>query len=77
MKMTVEVSSRNEGDALRRALEDPVLRTSALVTGLLLDLEDVEDRLRVLAFVSAQLRNGHQRAPGALRIHDGSNTTGE
>lgn len=51
MKVSVDLANRQEGDAVRRALEDPTLKTVAIVSGLLLELETISQRLRVLRFV--------------------------
>lgn len=48
MKMTIDVRSREEGDAIRLAMEDPETRAHMVITGLLLQLPDMEARSRVL-----------------------------
>lgn len=54
MKASIEVKDRKEADAIRTALEDPVIRTSVVICGLLLPFSE-RARKRVLTFVMDKL----------------------
>lgn len=51
MKMTIEVSSREEGDLIRRGFDDPAVRAFVRIMGTLLELPTDEMRHRVLGFI--------------------------
>jgi hypothetical protein len=72
MKVSLDVASRAEGDALKRAFSEQTFRAVAMVAGVLLELESIDDRIRVLRFVESSLLNGHGTPPAALRLTDGS-----
>lgn len=55
MKASIAVKDRKEADAIRSALEDPVVRAQVVVVGTLLQLPSVRARQRVLTFVSDSL----------------------
>jgi hypothetical protein len=48
MRKTIEVSSRDEGKAIARALDDPEFRAYAVTMGVLAGLPDDAARARVL-----------------------------
>lgn len=74
MKRSIKVSSHSEGDALVRALDEPVLRTAMVVGGALAELPSVEQRRAVISFVLTTLANdnGRPATPSTLRVHDGA-----
>jgi hypothetical protein len=51
MKANIDVKNRNEADAIRAGLEDPVMRATVIISGALSQLSE-RDRQRVLAFVT-------------------------
>lgn len=55
MKVAIEVKDRREGDALRRALDDPKTRALVLVLGALMELPSDRARRRVLQYVTDRL----------------------
>ena len=59
MRTTIEVASRAEGDAIRRALADPEAKALVLVLGALLELPTDRARQRTLAFVADALDEEH------------------
>jgi len=72
MKLSITVGSHAERDALNRTLDDPILRASMVVAGILLDV-DPSDRARILDFAQMTLNtNGHAPTPGPMRLTDGS-----
>jgi hypothetical protein len=77
MRRTLHVQSQAEGDALVRALDEPVLRAAVVIGGVLAPLS-MEERRAVLAFVLAT--NTTPATPTALRLHDAgtrANSSGE
>ena len=85
MKMTIDVRNRDEGDAIRLAMEDPETRAYVLITGLLMQLPDMETRMRVLHCAEVLLSTrpapvltptGRQQlglgsdGNGGMRLHD-------
>lgn len=58
MKHQVEVSSREEGKAVEKALANPVTKAIVVVEGVLAELTDAQAE-RVLAFVK-ESRNGSE-----------------
>ena len=50
MKHQIDVESRAEGEAVRKALENPVTKAIVVVEGVLAELTDAQAE-RVLAFV--------------------------
>lgn len=55
MKATITVKDRKEADAIRAALDDPVVRAQVVVVGTLKSLPSDRARQRVLAFVQDSL----------------------
>jgi hypothetical protein len=55
MKTLIEVKSRQEGDAIRSALEDQEMRAMAVVLGTLRSLTTKRVRQRVLDFAADKL----------------------
>ena len=55
MKTNIEVKSREEGNAIKTALEDPTVRAFVTTMGVLLALPSNTVRARVLKNVSDQL----------------------
>lgn len=55
MKASIEVKDRKEADAIRTALDDPVLRAQVVIVGTLKALPSDRARQRVLAFVTDTL----------------------
>lgn len=82
MRISIEVKDRNEGDAIKRALEDPETRAYVVVTGILAELPDDAARSRVLhcseiLLSSAPATRSRSRGNGselALRLEEGSDT---
>jgi hypothetical protein len=70
MKLSIDVSTYGERDALKRTLDDPVLRAAMIVAGTLLDLKTREERARVIDF--ARLTCGSPESGDELRLHDGA-----
>lgn len=56
MKAAIEVGDRREGSAIKAALEDPVLRATVIICGLLLPL-DKKERGRVMQYVNDKLKD--------------------
>jgi hypothetical protein len=56
MKIEIEVADEAQGEAIKRALSDPVTKSAVIVIGVLLPFSDRE-RERVLAFVHHQLQD--------------------
>jgi hypothetical protein len=56
MKRSVSVTSHHEGDAIVRVLESSGLRAVNVITGLLLSIEDPEQRARTMQIVQQQLQ---------------------
>lgn len=55
MKIQIEVNTREEGEAIKRALADATIRATVLCAGTLLRLPTDRARERVLAFVQDKL----------------------
>jgi hypothetical protein len=55
MKASIEVSSRHEGDNIRAALEDDMVRAFVTVFGVLLRLPSDKARARVMQYVTDRL----------------------
>jgi hypothetical protein len=75
MRYAIDVANRSEGDAVRRAIEDPTIKAAAVVTGILLELPDVEARRRVLHFAFLVLTDTNGSSPDLnteIRLHDGA-----
>lgn len=51
MKTTIDVKDRKEGDAIRTALADPIIRAQVVIVGTLQELPSDRSRQRVLYFV--------------------------
>jgi len=56
MKDTIEVNSKSEGAAIRKALENPVTKAIVVVEGVLAELDEAAQR-RVLTFVQESLKS--------------------
>ena len=56
MKANIDVKDRKEAEAIRSGLEDPRLRTTVVVVGLLRPLS-LRDRRRVMELVSESLED--------------------
>ena len=56
MKKAIEVRSKDEGNAIQRGLQDPVLRAIAVISGELSELTP-QQRDRVLEFVQETAAN--------------------
>jgi O-methyltransferase involved in polyketide biosynthesis len=52
MKVTLDVRNRDEGDAIRSALDDPKTKTFVVISGLLQQLPDDADRALVLRIIN-------------------------
>ena len=50
MRIGIDVDNRHEGDALVRAIEDPLLKAAVVISGMLADLS-TDDRDHVLSLV--------------------------
>lgn len=50
MRIGIDVTNRHEGDALARAIEDPLLKAAVVISGMLADLS-TDDRDHVLSLV--------------------------
>lgn len=74
MRVAVNLNSRQEGDAVKRSLDDPTTRVAMLVNGLLLELP-LSARRAVITFVIATV-DAEERiaapAPSPLRLRDGT-----
>jgi hypothetical protein len=55
VKASIEVKDRKEADAIRTALDDPVVRAQVVIVGTLKALPSDRARARVLAFVQDSL----------------------
>jgi hypothetical protein len=81
MKVSIDVTSRAEGDALKAALEDPATRAITVITGELARLPSTRVRERVLRWlVEAWTDTGEasRRTQVPLfRLHDADGTSGE
>jgi hypothetical protein len=82
MKVSIEVTSRVEGDALKLAMEDPVTRTITTMTGQLIALPDDRARRRVLrwmldSWADDTLAGPRETQIPMFRLHDGDGTSGE
>lgn len=55
MKANIEVKSREEGNALKAGLNDPVLRAMVTTVGVLMSLPTDRARRRVLEYVADRL----------------------
>lgn len=55
MKFAIEVNDKNEGQAIKDALEDPVLKAAVLIVGILRKLPSDKIRRRVLRNVAESL----------------------
>jgi len=51
MKTTIEVKDKKEGDAIKRAMDDPEIRAFVVISGVLLPFS-VPTRKRMMAFVA-------------------------
>jgi hypothetical protein len=56
MKVSIEVKNRDEGNLLKAALDDPVVRALALVMGALSTLPTDRAKRRALAYVQDRLQ---------------------
>lgn len=57
MKVAIECKSRDEADAIKRAMSDPVMRAMVLMNGYLAVLPDDIARARVIRHVRDKLNN--------------------
>jgi|KBSSwiStaDraftv2_1062776.scaffolds.fasta_scaffold7877485_1 hypothetical protein len=55
MKTTIEVKDRKEGDAIKRAMDDPEIRAFVVITGVLLPFS-LPTRRRMLDFVAGHFK---------------------
>lgn len=62
MKANIDVKDRREADAIRTALNDPVIHASVVITGVLLQLPTKRARKRVLDFVIDKLGEEEEAA---------------
>lgn len=73
MKRSIQVTSQAEGDALVRALDDPIVRATVTVSGILAELPTLEQRRSVISFVLNTVAAQEVNAPSPgppLRLHD-------
>jgi hypothetical protein len=82
MKVTLDVTSRAEGDALKLAMEDPVTRTITTMSGMLVGLPNDRARRRVLrwmldSWADETLAGPREKQIPMFRLHDGEGTSGE
>jgi hypothetical protein len=82
MKVSIEVTSRAEADALKLAMEDPVTRTIAIMNGQLIALPTDRARRRVLrwmldSWADDTLAGPREQQMSMFRLHDGEGTSGE
>lgn len=63
MKTTIEVKDRNEGNAIKRGLDDPTVRAFTVMMGILAELPSVKARARVLQFVKESFDEQDQGPP--------------
>lgn len=72
MKVSVDLRTRHEGDALRRALEDPTCKAVSMVSGILLELP-LSGRRAVISFLLDTIARDYGIPPPvpALRLHNG------
>jgi hypothetical protein len=66
MKISIEVKSRREAEAMRRGLDDSAVRAFVLVMGVLLALPTKRAQRRVLEYVADRIEeeNGIEDARG-------------
>jgi hypothetical protein len=77
MRIGIELNNRAEGDAITRAIDDPVIKTTALVSGALLELT-LAQRRAVISFLLATIARDEAPAPSQqLRLYDATGTSGE
>ena len=70
MKASIDVTDRNERDAVLRAWADPEVRAHVILSGILLGLADDPARHRVLRMIAILHEDRHGN--GRLgRLHDG------
>jgi O-methyltransferase involved in polyketide biosynthesis len=55
MKTTIEVKDRKEGDAIKRAMDDPEIRAFVVISGVLLPFSRSTQQ-RVLDFVAGHFK---------------------
>ena len=65
MKASIEVSSRREGDNIKAALEDEMVRAFVTVFGVLLRLPSDKARARVMQHVTERLSDVASAKPSA------------
>lgn len=61
-KTAIDVKNREEGNAIKAALEDPVIRASVVVAGVLKQLPSDRARARVVAYVQDVLAEQNEKA---------------
>jgi hypothetical protein len=82
MKVSIDVTSRSEGDALKLAMEDPITRTITMMSGMLVGLPSDRARRRVLrwmldSWADDTLAGPREQQIPLFRLHDGDGTSGE
>jgi hypothetical protein len=82
MKVSIDVTSRAEADALKLAMEDPVTRTITTMSGMLVGLPSDRARRRVLrwmldSWADDTLAGPREHQIPMFRLHDGDGTSGE
>jgi len=75
MKAAIDVSSRDEGDAIKRAMHDPATRALVVVLGTLSALPSAESRRRVLDWILDATEDGSIAV--RLARSDNGNSSGE
>lgn len=80
MKASIDVRNRDEGDAIKRAFEDPTFHAFAILVGVLANLPTDRARRRVLSWVADKFDEdfaGRVEAPtngDGLRLKDGGSS---
>lgn len=71
MRMGIDVTNRHEGDALARAIEDPLLKAAVVISGMLADLstDDRDHVLSLVGLVNARVAAKNGRGDHEPRLH--------